>query len=550
MVVCQVEDVDLAAGVEREVLSRIARRFRREEIQSPLLDSHTGDEETTTPPARSGQDLRLLVQSKLGDTTFVVASNREPYGHIFEGRSIRWNRPASGMTAALDPVMGVLGGVWVAASSGNADREVSDAQGRIPVPPDRPSYTLRRLWLTREQEERYYLGFSNSALWPLCHTVYVRPRFIAEDWKAYQEVNGLFADAILEEIRGKRAFVFLQDYHLALVPRMLKEAGANVAVAHFWHIPWPTLEVFQTCPWAEQILEGLLGNDLLGFHTRHHCNNFLETVDRTLESRVDHGGYSVTRLGHQTLVRPFPISVDFEGISQSVASAPVQRERARFLQELAIPGGLIGLGVDRLDYTKGIPERLRAIDRFFELYPRCKGKFTFIQIGVPSRSQIKEYRGVDDEIQHLVEEINWQHRMDFWQPIIYMRRYFSNTSLAALYSMADICIVSSLHDGMNLVAKEYVASRTDGTGVLILSRFTGAAMELTDALIINPYDTEQVARAIAHALEMPAAEQRRRMQRMRVHLQENDIYRWARRVLNELARFESHAPEQPILEER
>ncbi len=535
---CQVEEPDLAEMVEQELLRRIARRFQKEDIQSPLLDLLT-EEVRSAPPAESSHDLSFLVKAKFADTSFVVASNREPYVHAFDGKSIRWSRPASGMTTALDPVMQVVGGVWIAAASGSADREVGDAQGRLPVPPNNPSYTLRRLWLSKEQEEKYYSGFSNGALWPLCHTVYVRPTFDAEAWKAYEEVNRLFADAILDEIGGKKAFVFLQDFHLALVPRLLKEAGANVTVAHFWHIPWPTSDVFQTCPWAKQILDGLLGNDLLGFHTRYHCNNFLETVDKALECRVDYGNYSVTRGEHQTMVRPFPIGVDFQAISHGVISAPVQRERERLRTELNLPAGAIGLGVDRLDYTKGIQERLKAIDRFLTLHPEHKSRFTFIQVGVPSRSQIKEYQEVDTQVQRLVEEINWHHRVGSWQPIIYLRRYFSNTPLWALYSLADLCIVSSLHDGMNLVAKEYVAARSEGDGVLILSKYTGAATELAGAVTINPYDTEQFANAIAEALKMPVSEQEQRMQRMRVYLQENDIYRWAIRVLNELARIET-----------
>lgn len=547
--VCQVEEPELAERVEQEILRRVARRFQKEEIQSPLLDL-LAEEVRSAPPTKSSHDLRFLVKAKFADTRFVVASNREPYIHAFDGRSIRWSSPASGMTTALDPVMQVLGGVWIAAASGNADREVSDAHGRLPVPPSYPSYSLRRLWLSKGQEEKYYYGFSNGALWPLCHTVYVRPTFDAEAWKGYEEVNRLFADVILDEIGGKKAFVFLQDFHLALVPRLLKEAGAHVTVAHFWHIPWPTSEVFQTCPWAGQILEGLLGNDLLGFHTRYHCNNFLETVDKTLECRVDHGNYSITRKEHQTMVRPFPISVDFEAISQGVGSAPVQRERARLQTELNLPAGPIGLGVDRLDYTKGIPERLRAIDRLLSEHPERKGRFTFIQICVPSRSQIQEYQEVDNQVQRLVEEINWRHRVGSWQPIIYLRRYFSSTPLRALYSLADLCIVSSLHDGMNLVAKEYVAARSEGDGVLILSKFAGAATELTGAVVVNPYDTEQFAQAIAEALKMPVSEQRQRMQRMRVFLQENDIYRWAIRVLNELARIETPATQPWLALER
>jgi|GEM_PF-348035 len=538
LVVCQVEDMDLAEKLEHEILKRIALRFRKEEVESPLLDL-LAEGTSTASPTKSSQDLQFLVKGKFADTLFVVASHAEPYVHSFDGPSIRWTKPASGLVTALDPVMQVLGGIWIGASRGNADREVSDSEGRLQVPPDTPTYALKRLWLDRELESKFYNGFANGALWPLCHTVYVRPVFNADEWRAYREVNRLVAEAILEEIGHNKAFIFLQDYHLALVPRLLKEAGANATIAHFWHIPWPTSQVFQTCPWAEEILDGLLGNDLLGFHTRYLCNNFLETVDRTVESRVDYGGYSVTRNNRQTLVRPYPISVDYEAISQGVGGVAVQRQRAQLQREMGITGGLIGLGVDRLDYTKGIPERLKSIDHLFNMQPEHKQRFTFIQVGVPSRSQIKAYQDLDDEIQHLVDEINWRHRVDSWQPIIYFRRHFPTTPLWALYSMANVCIVSSLHDGMNLVAKEYVASRAQGDGVLVLSRFTGAATELRDALLVNPYDTEQLSEAIAQALAMPLPEQRQRMGRMRAYLQENDIYRWAIRVLGELSRLET-----------
>ncbi len=313
------------------------------------------------------------------------------------------------MTTALDPVMKVLGGTWVARGSGNADKSMTDSDDRIRVPPDRPQYNLRRVWLTKEQVDKYYNGFSNQAIWPLCHTVYVRPLFEIDHWEGYKEVNQLFADAILKEAKGRKAFILVQDYHLAILPRLLKESGEQVAVAHFWHIPWPTAETMSTCPWAEELLEGLLGNDLIGFHTRQDCNNFLDSADRLLECRVDRDRYSVTKGDKQTLIRPFPISIDFGAISKSVSTPPVKREAVRFKKEIGSTDGLIGIGVDRLDYTKGIPERLRAIDTFLSTNPEYKKRFVFVQVGVPSGTQIADYQKIEVEVRHLVDTINWKH---------------------------------------------------------------------------------------------------------------------------------------------
>src|SRR5688572_26032445 len=254
--------------------------------------------------------LEEVARTRLGGAKLIVVANREPYIHRYRDGEIEWVRPAGGLTTALDPVMRACGGVWVAHGSGTADRATADAMGRVRVPPDDPSYTLRRVWLTPEQEEGYYYGFANSTLWPLCHQVYQRPTFDPAHWAAYREVNELFAAAVLEEARGGPAVIFVQDYHFALLPRLLKDARPDLVVAQFWHIPWPNPETFRVCPWAGELLDGLLGNDLLAFHTQNHCNNFLETVDRAVESRVCRERFSVRRDGRETQVRPFPISVD------------------------------------------------------------------------------------------------------------------------------------------------------------------------------------------------------------------------------------------------
>lgn len=484
------------------------------------------------------ESLHKLVQEKLQDYLFIVVSNREPYVHTFAGREIKCQKPPSGLTVALDPVMQACGGTWLAHGSGDADAHVVDKNNKVMVPPQNPVYPLRRVWLSRKDEDGYYYGFSNQALWPLCHIAYTRPVFNESDWETYKKVNQAFAENVLDEIGDRKAFVFVQDYHLALLPRILKGKKPNIIVAQFWHIPWPNPESFRICPWQDDILDGLLGNDLLGFHVRYHCNNFLDTVDRAIEARSDRERYEVTRGGRRTAVRAFPISVDFEAISSEAQSDEVASEIERLRTELGLNDELIGMGLDRFDYTKGIPDRLRAIDRFFERNPEYKGKVVFIQAGVPSRVHIPAYKQINDEIDSLVEEVNWKYGAWHWKPIIYFRENLPPLTLMALRRMADFCIVSSLHDGMNLVAKEFVASRFDEDGVLILSSFTGAARELTDALLVNPYATDHLAKAIKDALEMPQAERQKRMRKMREVVKENNIYKWAADIISELVKFE------------
>ncbi len=484
------------------------------------------------------ESLQELVKAKVADRLFVSVSNREPYIHTFSNDGIRCSVPASGLTVALDPVMRACGGVWVAWGSGDADRAVADERSRIEVPPEAPQYSLRRVWLTKEEEDGYYLGFSNEALWPLCHVVYARPTFNQADWDIYKRVNQLFAEAVLDEIGDREAFIFIQDYHLALLSRLIKAKNPKVITAQFWHIPWPSAEIFRICPWQEEILDGLLGNDLLGFHVAYHCRNFLETVDRTLECKIDYEGSTVSRGGGTTLVHPFPISVDFERIGQDAAGGEVIREMQNIQRRWGLSDKFVGVGVDRLDYTKGISERLKALDKFFAKYPEYQGRVVFFQLGEPSRIHIKKYKELNAEVDDLVEEINWKYQSGNWKPIIYVREHLSPAPLLAFQRLADFCVVSSLHDGMNLVAKEFISSSVDGKGVLILSRFTGAARELTDALLINPYAIDEFAEAIKEAIEMPEEEGQRRMARLREIVQQNNIYCWAAGIISELAKFE------------
>lgn len=484
------------------------------------------------------ESLHELVRAKLGDCLFIVVSNREPYVHTYTGSGIECQVPASGLTVALDPVMRACGGTWIAHGSGSADRELTDEQGRVAVPPEEPCYSLRRVWLSKEQEDGYYFGFSNAALWPLCHISYTRPVFQESDWNTYKEVNQIFAQNVLAEVGDRKAFVFIQDYHLTLLPRLIRKANPDIITAQFWHIPWPNPEAFRICPWQEEILDGLLANHLLGFHIRYHCNNFLDTIDRTLEARVDRERHEVIRGGKRTAVRAFPISVDFDEISRGARRESVAQEMDRLRSRLGLQGKLVGLGLDRIDYTKGIPDRLRAIDRFLEKYPDYRERVVFIQAGVPSRIHASAYKSVNEEIWNLVEEVNWKHASGRWKPVVYLREHHSELTLMALRRMADFCVVSSLHDGMNLVAKEFVSTRFDEDGVLILSPFTGAARELTEALLVNPYATDRFADAIKKALEMPRAERQRRMRRMREVVKENNVYRWAADIISELVKFE------------
>ncbi len=484
------------------------------------------------------ESLNNLVKEKLSGYLFVVVSNREPYIHTFSGREIVCQVPASGLTVALDPVMQACGGTWVANGSGDADREVVDKDNKVGVPPEELRYSLKRVWLSKEEENGYYYGFSNEALWPLCHIVYTRPVFDESDWNTYKKVNEIFAQSVLDEVGDKKAFVFIQDYHLALLSRLIKEKNRNIITAQFWHIPWPNPEAFRICPWQQEILHGLLGNDLLGFHIRYHCNNFLDTVDRAIEARVDRDRYEVTCAGKRTAVRPFPISVDFEEISNEARGDAVAAEIERLKGTLGIGDEMVGVGLDRIDYTKGIPDRFRAIDRFLEKYPEYQGRVVFIQAGVLSRIQLGAYKKLNEETDNLVEEINWKYGVGRWKPIVYLREHEPPVTLMALRRMANFSVVSSLHDGMNLVAKEFVASRFDEDGVLILSPFTGAARELTDALLVNPYATDHFADAIKNALEMPETERQRRMQKMREVVRENNIYKWAADIISELVKFE------------
>ncbi|HHW79062.1 MAG TPA: trehalose-6-phosphate synthase [Xanthomonadaceae bacterium] len=478
--------------------------------------------------------LRAHVVDCLRGGQLLVVSNREPYMHELRDGKPRLIMPAGGLVTALDPVLQACGGVWIAHGSGEADRQMADARGRLAVPPDDPTYTLRRVWLSREEEQGYYYGFANEGLWPLCHLAHERPVFRASDWEHYVRANRRFADAALEEAGSEPAVVLVQDYQMALAPRFLKESRPDLAVGIFWHIPWPNPEAFRICPWAPDLLRGLLGADLIGFHLQQHCNNFLDTVDRMIEARLDWDHFAVELQGHVSRVRPFPISVESWTERHVLTGVELERQIAELKARYKLDKGRIAVGVDRIDYTKGLTERFRAVARFFERCPQYREQFTFVQLGAPSRTHIPRYRNYINELEALADDINWRFQTESWKPIRFLVGHHDGVTVHAFLHMAEIGVVSSLHDGMNLVAKEFVAAKEDQDGVLILSEFAGAARELSDALIINPYDTEQFAEAIRRALEMAPAEREARMNRMRRQVEENNIYRWAANFLADL----------------
>jgi trehalose 6-phosphate synthase len=472
----------------------------------------------------------------------IAVSNREPYIHQYAGDRIECLTPASGLTVALDPIMRATGGTWVAHGSGDADRDVVDLADHTPVPPKAPCYTLRRVWLDKTTEERYYYGLANEGLWPLCHVAFHRPVFRLSDWQSYREANQRFADAVLEEADGKRAVVFIQDYHFGLLPRMLKAANPQLTVAQFWHIPWPNRETFRAFPWKEELLDGMLGNDLLGFHLKYHCDNFLDTIDRGLEAMVDTEQSEIWRGGRVTRVRPFPISIDYEDHTQQAQDSTVDAHIERWRAELGGACDFLGIGIDRADYTKGIPEKLSALDRLLEMCPEYRGKLIFLQVAVPSRTGIEGYDRLNHQIVSLVDQINTRWGTDSWRPIYLCRRHLPQKELMALHRLSRFCLVTSLHDGMNLVAKEFVSSRADEDGVLVLSSFTGAARELTSALLVNPFSADQMADALRRALTMGKRERVQRMRSLRKTVSQHNVYGWAAGVISSLLELQAVCP--------
>jgi trehalose 6-phosphate synthase len=481
--------------------------------------------------------LRKLLHKELAGEHIIVVSNREPYIHINRQDRIEIQRPASGVVTAIEPVMRAFSGTWIAHGGGSADRATVDGQDRVMIPPEHPEYTLRRIWLSREEELGYYYGFANEGLWPLCHIAHVRPVFRSSDWQYYAAINQRFADAVVKEAASDNPVVLVQDYHFALLPEMIRKALPKATIITFWHIPWPNPESFGICPWREELLQGMLGSTILGFHTPFHCNNFIQTVDRYLEARIEYESSTISRSGKLTLVASYPISIQWPSPWQSSQpSIEDCRRKIRQLHGLA-DDSLIGLGVDRQDYTKGILERFRAVENMLEKHADMIGRFTFIQIAAPTRSSLDDYQTFDVQVRALAAQINQRFGADGYQPICLKSEHHEPEEVNRYYRAADVCMVTSLHDGMNLVAKEFVAARDDERGVLVLSQYTGAAHELYEALIINPYHIEQTADALYSGLTMPVMEQGERMRSMRALVRDYNVFRWAGRMLLDAARI-------------
>jgi len=479
--------------------------------------------------------LRATLRSELHGNDVIAVSNREPYIHVQTPEGIKLQHPASGLVTALEPVMRACSGIWIAHGSGSADRDTVDRHDRVAVPPGHPLYQVRRLWLTAEEERRYYGGFANEGLWPLCHNAHVRPTFRSADYETYRAVNAKFADAVVEEANTKDPVVLVQDYHFALLPRMIRDRLPDATIITFWHIPWPNPEAFAICPWRTELLDGMLGSSILGFHTQFHCNNFVDTVDRLIEARVDRESFNVTYRGGTTAVHRYPISIEWPPVQLATAKSVPDAKRA-IRERLDLPlDHRLGVGIDRLDYTKGVLERMNAVARLMELEPRWIGRFSFVQIAAPTRSTIDDYRDYAGRVRSLAAEINERYPDAKFPPIILLNEHHEPDLVYEYLRGCDVCVVSSLHDGMNLVAKEFVAARDDEQGVLILSQFAGASRELPEALVVNPYDADQCAAALQIALTMPENEQRDRMRFMRGVVREFNVYRWAGRMLLDAA---------------
>lgn len=507
--------------LEARIAAREEARVNLEKLDSPW----TGDR------------LHVFAEQLLKERSLIIVANAEPYTHTREGKDITYFTAASGVNTALDPMMQACSGTWIAYGPSEEDKLVVDSENRIRVPPNDPKYTLRRVWLSPKEWQGYYAGFSTEGLWALFHNAHNRPIFRKEDWQEYKKVNEKFAEAVLAEIKDIRhPIVFIQDFGFTILPRLIKRARPDAIVGMFWHIPWVSPETFSICPWKKDILRGMLHADLIGFHTQLYCNNFIESVRLEIEARIDFERLAVVNDGHVTLIKPFPISIAFSNGQQRDAedTGTIREADAKVLKSIGVHTEYIGVGVDRLDYIKGIMERIKGIEIFLRKYPAYVGTFTFIQIAAPTRSAIKKYSEFAKEVDDEILRVNALFESKVWKPIVLLKKHHSHEEIERFYRLANCCLVTSLHDGMNLVAKEFVAARGDEKGVLILSQFTGASRELKDALIVNPYDGEQTAEAIHTALTMSPTEQTKRMRNMREIIRSYNVYRWAAEILKTL----------------
>lgn len=516
---------DTRQGVLQEVREVLRELERAQRMEVDFKENWTAEA------------LHHIAEQHLENAQIIVVSNREPYIHNRSESGISVQYPASGMVTALEPVVRACGGVWIAHGSGSADREAVDANDRLQVPPDDPSYMLRRVWISEAEEQGYYYGFSNEGMWPLCHLAFVRPAFRREDFEYYQQINERFAAAIEQEATTDSPLVLIQDYHFALLPALVRKRLPRATIGVFWHIPWPNAEAFGICPWKKELVEGMLAADIVGFHTRYHCQNFLATVDRYIESHIDHEALTVSVREHACLVRPYPISIEWPPRWLEVVPIASECRRLVFERYGLVPETMLGVGIERWDFTKGILERIHAIESLLERRPDLRGNLVFLQVAAPTRGELPAYRALRESTVAEVERVNAKFAMGDYRPIVLISEHRSPEQVFELYRACDFCVVNSLHDGMNLVAKEFVSARDDEDGVLVLSSFAGASRELVEALIVNPYDTDETAVAIERALAMPREERRQRMRLMRLTVKENNVYRWAGRMLMDAAKI-------------
>ncbi len=460
----------------------------------------------------------------------VVVSNRQPYRHseTDDGEAVAVDRPTGGLTAGLDPVVQETGGTWVAWGDGDADRDVVDEADRVGVPPEDPAYTLRRVWLSDEQVANYYYGFSNQVVWPLCHGALGNVASDPEFWEAYQRTNRQFADVVVEEA-SDRSTIWFQDYHFGLAPAMVRRTlGGEPTLLQFWHIPWPGWDTYRACPHRAELLRGLLANDVLGVHVPRYRDNFLQCVRACIDdATVDTERNEVTYRGSSTMVVASPMGVPAEKVRQGAADVSAA-DFAAFRAEHGIPEDVaVAVGVDRLDYTKGIVARLEALEYLWETQPEWQDQLTFVQNGSESRSAIPAYDRTQSAIREAVDRINDRFGTKDWQPVVFFTDTISQDELYGLYRYADAALVTAMRDGLNLVAMEYAAAQVDEDGALLLSDGTGAHDLLGEyAYSISPFDAADIAETLASALSAPAAERRARMTKLRQQVADVDLATW------------------------
>lgn len=471
---------------------------------------------------------------------FIIAADAEPRVHVRKNGELKQIIPGGGVSIALDPIMQATDGVFIARAKTREDREVVNSSGKVRISGNIGSYSLKRIFLNKKEEEDYYFGFSNQTLWPLCHVAFERPQLDGGWYENYTKVNQAFAKAINDEAKSN-SFIWIHDYQLALVPSLIQKPR-NGMVGMFWHIPWPTWEVFRILPQKREILESMLHCDFLAFHRGYHVRNFLDTVRRELEVRIDEETSKVYYKNRVTTVKNLPLGIDADVIKSLVKETQEEDFVGSIVRGLVSPKAegktseldkffhenKVIVGIDRLDYTKGLRVRLKALDKFFEKYPKYIGKVVYVGIIAPSREKVPSYKILREEVRKLARRINLKYVTKKWVPIHLIYHVFTREDVMNFYQKSKLCLVTPLDDGMNLVSKEFViaSSLEKDPGMLVLSQFAGSAIDLTSAIIVNPYDIDEVADAIKTGLEMPRQEKVRRMNKMVEQLEEKNIYTW------------------------